>query len=674
MDVDISVVMTIYNRANLLDKTLSSFSRQTFPKKQYEIVLVDDQSTDNIEEVLQKHKDLRIQHIIMDRNKSHYPATSNCPALGLNIGFKQARAEIIYKTDPEMYQVGETLNHAWESFRPNRMTFGQAYWLSEYFTNICGRIEDEEILGVGKEGNDPNITPLVTPSVRAPLYFIAVMPRSAILEIGGIDEQFMQGIACDDDDFAERLQVQGCMWDWNWNITGLHCVYYNTPVLLADGTTRKMGDIVMNRLNTEVMSMNVMTGDLEPKKISNWYINPVLGRKMYKIRYKNSTGENEDIKYHRKQVLLTEDHEILTTEGWLQVKDLSENSKVITSEPCPNLKQMEIVNGSLLGDGCISNSRSKKIESRYSFSFVGLTKHEDYHEIRSIKGFKWGIVKNKNEFGYIGDKVFKKQPSCTHNTSVGGIWKELRDKWYVNGIKEVPVDIELTPLTLAVWYMDDGSLGGRKDYIAKTARKFEDNRRTVQLATMGFSTESLIILQQKFRDLNYKCNIQKDNSLRLTVESSRKFFNVVSPYIPESMRYKLPNELNWPEYDSSLWDCGTPNRYVDNIEVEEEIRSNKLVYCIDVEDNHNFISYGMVLHNCYHGPLWWQKPGWGFDSPAYQRNRKILDTRMNLLGRSIYNRPPFDFSSWEDEARSKFYKVNQEHDWGNAIISKRILE
>ena len=108
MDVDISVVMTIYNRANLLDKTLSSFSRQTFPKKQYEIVLVDDQSTDNIEEVLQKHKDLRIQHIIMDRNKSHYPATSNCPALGLNIGFKQARAEIIYKTDPEMYQVGET--------------------------------------------------------------------------------------------------------------------------------------------------------------------------------------------------------------------------------------------------------------------------------------------------------------------------------------------------------------------------------------------------------------------------------------------------------------------------------------------------------------------------------------------------------------------------------------
>ena len=54
----LSVIISTYNRAGLLAKTLESLIRQTLPRNEFEVVIIDDGSTDNTVETVQKFRDL----------------------------------------------------------------------------------------------------------------------------------------------------------------------------------------------------------------------------------------------------------------------------------------------------------------------------------------------------------------------------------------------------------------------------------------------------------------------------------------------------------------------------------------------------------------------------------------------------------------------------------------
>lgn len=49
------------------------------------------------------------------------------------------------------------------------------------------------------------------------------------------------------------------------------CMTYDTPVLLSDGTTKPIGEIVENKLAVEVMSFDETTQTLVPRKVINWF-------------------------------------------------------------------------------------------------------------------------------------------------------------------------------------------------------------------------------------------------------------------------------------------------------------------------------------------------------------------------------------------------------------------
>ena len=53
----ISIIMATYNRANYIEEALDSLKRQTF--QDYEIIVVDDGSTDNTKEILDKYEGIR---------------------------------------------------------------------------------------------------------------------------------------------------------------------------------------------------------------------------------------------------------------------------------------------------------------------------------------------------------------------------------------------------------------------------------------------------------------------------------------------------------------------------------------------------------------------------------------------------------------------------------------
>ena len=94
-----SIIVCTYNRANLLDKGLRTLVFQEYSDFDYEIVVIDDGSTDNTNEIVDKYKEtfpyINYKHIL---NREEYSS----PALARNIGLKEAKYEYCCFTDPEI--------------------------------------------------------------------------------------------------------------------------------------------------------------------------------------------------------------------------------------------------------------------------------------------------------------------------------------------------------------------------------------------------------------------------------------------------------------------------------------------------------------------------------------------------------------------------------------------
>lgn len=88
----ISVIIPTYNRKNALVQTLESLSQQSY--KDFEVILVDDGSTDGTKEIIKKFNfPFEIQYIFQ-QNKG--------PASARNIGIKKAKGEIIFFTGDDI--------------------------------------------------------------------------------------------------------------------------------------------------------------------------------------------------------------------------------------------------------------------------------------------------------------------------------------------------------------------------------------------------------------------------------------------------------------------------------------------------------------------------------------------------------------------------------------------
>jgi ubiquinol-cytochrome c reductase cytochrome b subunit len=105
---------------------------------------------------------------------------------------------------------------------------------------------------------------------------------------------------------------------------------------------------------------------------------------------------------------------------------------------------------------------------------------------------------------------------------------KLVDKKY---IKFVPLNIEeyLTPLALAIWFMDDGSRLGKSVIISTNCFTFEE---------MNFLCK---ILESKYNIIATpnKCGKNKGHIIYIHVNSIKLFYNIIKPYLLPSLYYKL---------------------------------------------------------------------------------------------------------------------------------------
>lgn len=100
--------------------------------------------------------------------------------------------------------------------------------------------------------------------------------------------------------------------------------------------------------------------------------------------------------------------------------------------------------------------------------------------------------------------------------------------FYVDGVKSIPV-LELTPLALAVWLMDDGS----KSYT------------TVYFNTQQFDVPAQERLKaQLMNQFGIRVALNRDKTyyrLRMAVESVPRFRRLIEPHLLKEFAYKLPS-------------------------------------------------------------------------------------------------------------------------------------
>lgn len=186
-------------------------------------------------------------------------------------------------------------------------------------------------------------------------------------------------------------------------------------------------------------------------------------------------------------------------------------------------KQREILIGLMLGDGHLETQNKGRT---YRLKVEQSIRHKKYVD--------W-LYENFKEWVLTKPKINSSSNSMFFNTVSHGSFRFYAQQFYQDRKKIVPKQIYkwLTPLALAVWYMDDGSIKSSK-------------HKGKIINTQCFSKQEVKFLQKCLEERFFIKSIlrkQKGNTwqLYLLSETINKFYQIVKPYILPSMRYKLIN-------------------------------------------------------------------------------------------------------------------------------------
>ena len=259
----------------------------------------------------------------------------------------------------------------------------------------------------------------------------------------------------------------------------------------------------------------------------------------------------------------------------------------------------QIILGGLLGDSYITKNREHQ---NRGFSFSHSIKQEDYFNFKKkLLGNMFN--QHKNHIGGFSKTVILRGNSihCSSisefitNNCLENERKKVTKKW----------TDKMNPLAIAIWYMDDGSCN------------FPNTQRPrAVFHCNAYDIEEVKILSEKLLEFGVenKINYYKNNNgtgkkypqINLSSDGTEKLFDLIFPYVPKSMKYKLNKRYEqFPcVYENHVFkqSLGLLKTEVTNVSDKLPKKCSGGVqpdyeYDIRVKDNSNYFTNKILVHN-----------------------------------------------------------------------------
>jgi hypothetical protein len=150
---------------------------------------------------------------------------------------------------------------------------------------------------------------------------------------------------------------------------------------------------------------------------------------------------------------------------------------------------------------------------------------------------------------------------------------------------------------LAVWFMDDGTVNKGIGAVLNTCSFDEDSqkRMVTKLATWGIKSEYRFYKSEK-KEKGYF-------SIYLNKGGFNKLKEIIRPYIHFNIDYKVSDNTS----ERYIWNNNFSNYGLITVKNVNKLEEKKIVYDVEIKDNHNFIASsskgskglgGLIAHNC----------------------------------------------------------------------------
>jgi recombination protein RecA len=363
------------------------------------------------------------------------------------------------------------------------------------------------------------------------------------------------------------------------------CFSYGTRVVLADGTTEKIGKIVNQRLPVDVLSFDPESGEISPRRIVNYFNNGTTDEWLH---FEVAAGGGSG----RRKFTCTPNHTIFTPDGEQSAGDLEIGDEVLVATKHYRLTadQDQLVKGGVLGDGSLRFASDHNVSFRVGHGST----QRDYlswkHEF--LAPFAHEVVPTGSGFGF--DIIPMHQLTPLHATVYAGPSGKC-------ALSEELV-ATLDERAIAVWYLDDGTFGG--SYARWGHGKAE-------ICAKSFSREHRELLARRCEELGMGRPTVTDRGLLFSGERTLRFQERIARFVHPSMSYKLHPDLrgrfDWHPDTSDAHLNGTrlksrttlravPMRVLSKVS-KPAPPAKRTRFDLEIEGNHTYLVDNVVVHN-----------------------------------------------------------------------------
>jgi recombination protein RecA len=368
------------------------------------------------------------------------------------------------------------------------------------------------------------------------------------------------------------------------------CGSWYTYVTLADGTRERLGRIVDQKMDVEVLSYDPELGKIVPKRVVNWFNNGRTEEFLH-FRVERSGGGSG---HGRATLDLTSNHLIRTPGGWREAGEMRAGDRVMLAQPhYLGEMQWQVILGSVMGDGNLSKPvRTTADSARFRMG----------HGAKQAAYLDWKV------------SLLDNIPHCRTENAKGAVFadftplselSELRGIVYQgDGKRHLTWDYlkKLTPLALAIWYMDDGCFTVRSKGVQDRTQGGSGRIEICLEAMSRGSRERVIEYLRDTHGLDVKLRergVQKIAMLQFTTAATAKFQKIVAPYVHPSMEYKLlPRFRGQFAVEAEFVEPVIRPVPAKILEISSKT-SYRIMnrYDIEVEGSHNYLADGVIVHN-----------------------------------------------------------------------------